>query len=265
MVRARKQLGQHFLQHRPILDRIVAALDPPPGAEVLEIGPGQGSLTTALVDRGCRVNAIEKDPALAELVASRLPAVRVVTGDALELDWHALAPVGQRFVIGNIPYNLTSPLIAKALIAPLPVRIVFLVQEEVADRIVALPGGSEYGGLSVGVQTVTRAEKLFKVPAGAFHPRPRVDSAVIRLTPRSDPLLSPDEAVGFRRFVTGLFGFRRKQLIRGIRELTGWPAERVHAALRSLDIEPTNRPETVNPAGFVGLYRALIDGGVRFR
>lgn len=265
MVRAKKQLGQHFLHHRAILERIVDSLEAPRDAVVLEIGPGQGSLTAILSDRGFRVTAIEKDPALAELVTSRLPAVRVVTGDALDLDWRAEVPADQRFVIGNIPYNITSPLIGKALTPPLPVRIVFLVQEEVAERIAAPPGKSEYGALSVGVQAVARAEKVFKVPAGAFHPRPRVDSAVIRLTPLADPLVSPEESAEFRRFVTGLFGFRRKQLVRGLRELTGLPADQVQGLLESQGVPPSARPETLGPAAFVALYGALIDGGARFR
>jgi 16S rRNA (adenine1518-N6/adenine1519-N6)-dimethyltransferase len=265
VVRARKQLGQHFLHHRAILERIVDALDAPPDAQVLEIGPGQGGLTAILSERGFRVTAIEKDTGLAELVASRFPAVRVVIGDALEMDWHAQVPISPRFVIGNIPYNITSPLIGKALTPPLPVRIVFLVQEEVARRIGATPGHSEFGALSVGIQAVARAEKVFKVPAGAFHPRPRVDSAVIRLTPLADPLVSPEESAEFRRFVTGLFGFRRKQLVRGLRELTAWPAQRVQGLLESRGVEPSARPETLSPKAFVGLYRALIDGGTRFR
>jgi 16S rRNA (adenine1518-N6/adenine1519-N6)-dimethyltransferase len=263
VVRARKQLGQHFLHHRAILERIADALDAPTGAGVLEIGPGQGGLTAILAARGFRVTAIEKDPALAELVAARLTGVRVIPGDALQLDWHEVLP-GQRFVIGNIPYNITSPLIGKALTPPLPVRIIFLVQEEVAQRVVASPGGGDYGALSVGVQAVARAEKLFKVPAGAFHPRPRVDSAVIRLTPLSNPLIRPDESIGFRRWVTGLFGFRRKQLVRGIRELTGWPAIRVQTMLESLKVATSDRPEMLAPATFVALYRSLIDGGARF-
>lgn len=264
MVRARKQLGQHFLHHRAILERIVAALEAPPGASVLEIGPGQGGLTAILSDRGFRVVAIEKDGALAELVRSRLPGVRVVSGDALELDWHALVPMPRAFVIGNIPYNITSPLVGKALTPPLPVRIVFLVQDEVADRIVAKSGGSTYGALSVGVQSAARAEKLFKVPAGAFHPKPRVDSAVVRLTPLNEPLISERERGGFRRFVTGLFGFRRKQLLRGLRELTAWPAERVQLVLETRKVLSSARPETLTPEEFAGLYRALIDGGARF-
>lgn len=264
MVRPRKRLAQHFLHHLRILDRIADALELPAGASVLEIGPGQGGLTRVLVERGARVTAIEKDPALAALVAAKLPPVRIVTGDALDLDWHALlepAEPSGRYVIGNIPYNITSPLIAKALAPPRPARIVFLVQEEVADRIVAPPGSRARGALGVGVQAVATAEKLFRVPAGAFHPRPRVDSAVIRLIPRAAPLIGGERLPLFRTLVTGLFGFRRKQLARGLRELTGWPAPRVEDLLGRAGIGPTVRPEKLSVEDFARLAEALIDAG----
>ena len=164
-------------------------------------------------------------------------------------------------VAGNIPYNITSPLLAKALLPPRPQRIVFLVQEEVADRLVAPPGGEAYGALSIGVQSVARVEKLFRVPAGAFHPRPDVDSAVVRLTPLAAPLVADQEVLGMRRVVVGLFGFRRKQLVRGLRELTGWSAEQSGDALRRAGLDGSVRPETVAPEGFLRLYRTLIDAG----
>jgi 16S rRNA (adenine1518-N6/adenine1519-N6)-dimethyltransferase len=265
-------LGQHFLHHRRILERIADALPAPPGSVVLEIGPGQGSLTGILRERGYRVTAIEKDPGLADLVRGRFPAVSVALGDALELDWNALvAPPGGQgepagfYLIGNIPYNITSPLIARALSPPLPVATVFLVQEEVADRITASPGTSAYGSLSVGVQAVAEAERLFRVPAGAFHPRPRVDSAVIRLTPRRDPLVSPAEAAGFRLLVTGVFSYRRKQMVRALRELTGRPPELVAGMLSQIGVNPASRPEQLSPQQFSALYRGLIDAGVLLR
>jgi 16S rRNA (adenine1518-N6/adenine1519-N6)-dimethyltransferase len=264
VVRARRRFGQHFLPHRAILERIAAALDPAPGALVLEIGPGQGSLTEVLARLGARVTAIEKDRDLAALVAARLPAVQVVTGDALELDWRSAAgaqPGDPLLVAGNIPFNITSPLLAKALEPPRPERIVFLLQEEVAERLAASPGTSEYGALSVGVQAVAQVKKLFKVPAAAFHPKPRVDSAVVRLTPHPTPLIPAADVLAFRRLVVGLFGFRRKQLLRGLRELTRWPTERVAALLAQSGLSPAARPETVPPAGFVRLLAALIDAG----
>jgi 16S rRNA (adenine1518-N6/adenine1519-N6)-dimethyltransferase len=108
---------------------------------------------------------------------------------------------------------------------------------------------------------VARAERLFAVPAGAFHPRPKVDSAVLRLTPLAEPLVGDAEVAPFRRLVVGLFGFRRKQIVRGLRELTGWGAERVEDALGRAGIEPRVRPETVPPARLAALLRALVDGG----
>lgn len=264
VVRAKKRLGQHFLHHRAILERIADALGPAPGDLVLEIGPGQGAFTSVLVERGARVSAIEKDGELAELVVQRVPQAHVVVGDALELDWRQVANAGPEtplLVTGNIPYQITSPLLAKALEPPLPRRIVFLVQEEVADRLGANPGSADYGALTVGVQVVAAVEKLFRVPAGAFHPRPKVDSAVVRLTPRAAPLLSEPRRPVFRRLVVGLFGFRRKQLGRGLRELTGWTAEQVNAVLTRAQADPRARPESLSLEGFVALHAALIDAG----
>lgn len=263
-MRPRKRFGQHFLHHRAILAHIADALAPARGDLVLEIGPGQGALTEALAARGARVVAIEKDRDLVPLVRARLPHVTVVEGDALELDWRAAAGIGpddDLLVTGNIPYNITTPLIDRALAPPRPRRIVFLVQKEVADRIVATPGNKTYGALSVGVQAVAKIEKLFAVPAGAFHPPPRVDSAVIRLTPLDAPLVRDGELPRFRRLVVGLFGFRRKQLTRGLRELTGWPAEKVEQAIARAALIPGSRAETIPPEGFHRLMEALIDQG----
>ncbi|HLG06338.1 MAG TPA: 16S rRNA (adenine(1518)-N(6)/adenine(1519)-N(6))-dimethyltransferase RsmA [Gemmatimonadales bacterium] len=264
MVRARKRLGQHFLHHRRILERIAEALAAPAGARVLEIGPGQGGLTRVLAERGARVTAIEKDPGLAAMVEETLPGVLVVRGDALELEWRSVAgaaPGEPLFVAGNIPYNITSPLLARALQPPRPERIVFLVQEEVADRLAAPAGVSAYGALSVGVQAVAQVEKLFRVPAGAFHPRPRVDSAVVRITPRAQPLVADSRADSFRRMVVGIFGYRRKQLGRGLRELTGFGPEPVSRLLASAGLPGSGRPETVPPEGFAVLHQVLIDAG----
>ncbi len=260
MPRAKRRLGQHFLTDPRLLSRIADALDPQPGDTVLEIGPGPGGLTAALSERAGRVVAIEKDRELVPRLRERFAGATIVEADALDADWYALA--GPRFLVaGNIPYNITSPLIDKALEPPRPARIVFLVQREVADRVVAAPGGPTYGALSVGVQAVARAERLFTVPAGAFQPRPQVDSAVLRLTPLETPLISDAERQRFRRLVVGLFGFRRKQMIRGLRELTGWGVEAVEEVLRRTGIEPRARPETLPPAGFTALLRALVDGG----
>ena len=264
MPRAKRRLGQHFLTDPRILARIADALEATPGDTILEIGPGPGGLTGALLERAGHVIAIEKDHELLEPLRTRYPALGLVHGDALDLDWHAL--VGEPFLVaGNIPYNITSPLLDKALTPPPPRRIVFLVQKEVAERVTADPGTGEYGALTVGVQTAARVERLFTVPAGAFLPRPKVDSAVLRLTPRDQPLVSPSARDRFRAMVVGLFGFRRKQIARGIRELTGWDSERVRTVLGTVAIAEAARPEVLTPADFVRLHQALVDGGWRGR
>ena len=254
---AKKALGQHFLSDRGILRRIADALEPADGETVLEIGPGRGTLTEILASRASRLAAIEKDRDLVPRLRERFPEVEVIEGDALELDWHAIAGPGPRSIIGNIPYYITSPLIDKALTPPRPRTIVFLVQKEVADRVAAPPGGADYGALTVGVQSVARVERLFRVAAGAFSPPPKVDSAVLRITPVAAPLVADEEVTGFRRLVVGLFGFRRKQLIRGLRELTGASAETVVGWLGRAGIQPTRRPQELSPAEFVSLYAVL--------
>jgi 16S rRNA (adenine1518-N6/adenine1519-N6)-dimethyltransferase len=258
--RAKRRLGQHFLTDPGILARIADALEAGPDDTVLEIGPGRGGLTEALTRRAGRVIAVEKDRDLIEPLRARLPDVKVIEGDALTLDWHSV--VAPPFLVtGNIPYNITSPLLEKALTPPEPDRIVFLVQKEVADRIVAPPGTSEYGALSVGVQAVARAGRLFTVSAGAFHPRPKVDSAVLRIVPLDEPLVSPAQRGSFRAVVVGLFGFRRKQLLRGLRELTGWGSSQLSALLREVELPETVRPETLSPEQFARLHQILVDWG----
>jgi len=189
----------------------------------------------------------------------------IVEGDALRLDLHALIrdhshpasriPHPGFSIIGNIPYAITSPLIDRALTPPLPTRIVFLVQAEVAERIAARPGSKIYGALSVGVQAVCRVERLFTVRAGAFHPRPRVDSALVRLTPLAAPAVAPAEQAAFRAFVTACFSRRRKQLRNVVMAATGQGAAVVRAGLSELGLDPAARPETLAPPEFARLLR----------
>ncbi|MBX3145507.1 MAG: ribosomal RNA small subunit methyltransferase A [Gemmatimonadales bacterium] len=262
---AKKYLGQHFLSDPRILSRIAAALPAEPGDAVLEIGPGKGALTAALIERGLEVTAIERDRDLIPLLRSRWPALTLVQGDALEVDWAALMSAATRtrwFVAGNIPYNITSPLIDQALtVRPLPAAIVFLVQKEVALRLAAGPGTSDYGALSVGAQSTALVERLFTVPAGAFHPPPKVDSAVVRLTPR--PVADrPADQAGFRRMVVGLFASRRKQLGRAVRTLLGCDAASAEHLLAETGLDSTRRAETLSVAEFRQLHQRMIDGGL---
>jgi len=248
------RLGQHFLADPSILDRIAAAAAFGRDETVLEIGPGRGTLTRALAARAARVWAIEADRRLAAaLAASCAPNVTVVAGDALRVPWPA-ADV----VCGNIPYQITSPLIERALTPPRPARVVFLVQREVADRLAAEPGGRTWGALSAGVQLVATVERLFRVPAGAFRPRPRVDSAVVRLTPRAAPLVgSPEEERRVRRLVQAAFQRRRQQLARTLREAFGVEREAAEGMLAAAGAAPLSRVEVLAPAQLVTLARAL--------
>jgi len=236
-----RRLGQHFLSDPKILGRIVDALDPIPGETVLEIGPGKGSLTEALLARGLTVVAIEKDRDLAAALARN--NLTVVAGDALRIQWPRVPKI-----VGNIPYYITSPLIDKALTPPLPERVVFLVQAEVADRLAAEPGSKVYGALSVGVQAVCRVEKLFTVAPGSFKPPPKVRSAVVRLTPRAAPLITPEEIASFRIFVTSCFSKRRKQLKNAVTGIS-------ETDLRALGFDPAIRPERLAPEDFIKLLR----------
>jgi len=256
-LRPNKRLGQHFLADPNILGRIADALDCAPGETIIEIGPGHGTLTRELLARGVQVIAIEKDRALAEQLRFQVSGVRceVVTGDALQLDWHELHARHQTpdtrhrlKILGNIPYNITSPLIEKALTPPLPERIVFLMQLEVARRIAAPPGSKTYGGLSIGVQAQCRVEQLFTVLPGSFRPPPKVKSAVVRLTPLDEPLVRPEEVAALRAFVTACFSRRRKQLHNAVPGATA-------AGLTALGFDPTARPETLAPQDFVRLLR----------
>jgi len=265
-LRPNKRLGQHFLTDANILGRIVDALDCSPGETVIEVGPGHGSLTEILLARGARVIAVEKDPRLAAEVGMRnaergIERLSVVQGDALKADWHSLLDARPDLphsafrlphfkVVGNIPYNITSPLIEKALTPPLPERIVFLVQLEVARRIAAPPGSKTYGALSIGVQAQCRVEELFTVLPGSFRPPPKVKSALLRLTPLAEPLVRPQEVAPLRAFVAACFSRRRKQLKNAVPE--GRPAA---AELLALGFDPKARPETLAPADFVRLLR----------
>lgn len=257
--RPRKRFGQHFLTDQKSLERIVEALAPGQGDTVVEIGPGRGALTDLLSARSSRLIAIEIDRDLVAHLRDRYqdkPNVEVVEGDALETDWAALA--GPSYVLaGNLPYYITTPLIFRILASPRPTRAVLLVQREVAARLSAAPGADDYGALTVNVQVTSAVRVVSKVSAGSFHPRPKVDSAIVLLTPLAEPLLAAEEEEPFRRFVQAAFGMRRKTLLRILRELWVPDAGKAAEVLSTLGLEPAVRPEVLSPADFVRLYRSL--------
>jgi 16S rRNA (adenine1518-N6/adenine1519-N6)-dimethyltransferase len=254
----RKSLGQHFLTDRRILARIADSLHLTGGETVLEIGPGRGALTDLLAERAGRLIAIEYDRALAELLRQRYARrgnVLVAEADVLEVSLGELA-AGPYVLVGNVPYYITTPILFHALVPPRAERAVYLVQREVADRLSAAPGTKEYGALTVNVAAVARAETLFRVPAGAFSPPPKVESAVVRITPLAAPLVTPEEERPLRTLVQNAFGMRRKQMRRVVRSLFALDAAAADVLLAAAQIEPEVRPETLTPTQFVALLRA---------
>ena len=254
-----KKYGQHFLNDKKILTAIVDALAPTDRDTIVEVGPGRGSLTDILVERSGRVIGIEIDRALAEQLGKKYQDrknVQIVQGDVLETDLHALA--GSDFLlIGNVPYYITTPIVFKALEPPIPRRSVFLVQREVAERMAAKEDTEAYGALSVNVGAVAHVEHVLNVPAGAFQPPPKVESAVVRLTPRATPLVSRESQPAFRIFVQAAFGLRRKQMQRVLRTVRGITAEQSLALLELAGIDPTARPEVLSQETFAKLFSQL--------
>jgi len=254
----RKSLGQHFLNDKRILQRIVDALELTAQETVVEIGPGRGSLTALLAPAAKRLVLIEIDRALAARLREKYANdthVTVVEADVLTVSLSEIAGGAFRLV-GNIPYNITTPILFHALQRPRPDRAVYLVQKEVADRIAAAPGDDDYGALSANVQAIARPKTLFRVGAGAFNPPPKVDSAVIRIDPRPDPVISEAEEKSYQRFVIDAFGMRRKQLRRVLRSIWSLSAEAVEEILAACEVDATVRPETLAPADFARLLRA---------
>lgn len=263
-MRTRKALGQHFLTDPALLARIAEASGAAPGDVFLEIGPGPGGLTAALLDRGATVVAIERDPRMATPLRRRFgdAAFALVEGDALELDWPALvapwtANGATWRVAGNIPYYITSPLLEKALTAPLPASVTYLVQAEVARRLAACAGDEDYGALTVGVSAAAHATLAMTIKRGAFTPPPKVDSAVIHLIPHAMPPIAPERIGDLRRLVVSLFSYRRKRMARALREARGMGAEEAAVLLERSGIDPAVRPEVVTLEQFVALLAAL--------
>lgn len=262
--RAKRSLGQNFLVDANLQRKIVEAVGAGPDDEVLEIGPGKGALTRHLVDRVGRLVLVELDDGLAGRLAERFGGrsdVKVVHGDVLEVDLpaHLEDPSGA-LVVGNIPYNITTPIVFRLLERPRPASIVLMVQDEVADRMVAKVGSKAYGSLSVGVRSVAEVERLFKVGRGSFRPVPGVDSAVIRITPFQPERIDADEEIALRRLVRAAFQWRRKQLRKILRDHPdlGMDAESIERALDAAGVDAADRPERVDPEGFVAMARALF-------
>ena len=255
----RKRFGQHFLHDPEIIARIAACIGPRPGEALVEIGPGQGALTTPLLAAAGALDVIEIDRDLAAALHRQFheqPALRVHTGDALELDYGALArELGRPLrVVGNLPYNISTPLLFHLLTYSRHIHDMhFMLQKEVVERIVAEPGSNQYGRLGVMLAPHVRATRLLEIGPGAFRPAPRVWSAVVRLQVRQDlpPWAAPPH---YGAVVTAAFGQRRKTLRNSLGRLLS------AAQISATGIDPGARAETLAAEQFGQLALAVASG-----
>jgi len=254
----KKSLGQHFLIDGNIIRKIVGSLTPQPGDTVIEIGPGTGALTASLHKLHPDMIAVEVDPRSIEVLNKDIPGLNILHQDVLDVDWGKVgelkSEIGNLSVIGNIPYYITSPNLFHLLDHLEYFReAVFMMQKEVAERLVAKPRTKDYGILSVQTQLLCRVELLFLVPPTVFVPPPKVDSAVVKLHFDGPP---PDVELGYMKKVVRMaFNQRRKKLSNAIRELL--TEENRPRVAHWLD----KRAEELTPGEFVDLCRRLVVGG----
>jgi 16S rRNA (adenine1518-N6/adenine1519-N6)-dimethyltransferase len=261
---AKKNLGQNFLLDFNLTRRIARAAGPLAGATIVEVGPGPGGLTRALLLEGAsRVVAIEKDarclPALSDIAALYPGRLDIVAADAREVNYSALGLPSPARIVANLPYSVATPLLIGWLkTEPWPPwfdRLILMFQREVADRIAAQPGSKDFGRLAVLAGWRARARILFTLPAEAFTPRPKVDSALVELVPRPAPE-PPCEVGRLEKVTAAAFGQRRKMLRSSLRQLTPDSA----ALLVSLGIDPTARAEELSVADFCRIANTLTTG-----
>lgn len=251
---AKKSFGQHFLLDLNITRKIARLAEVAAGEVVIEVGPGPGGLTRALVETGAQVIAIEKDerfrPLLEDLAAAAKGQLTLVMGDALAVDEAALAGGRAAHLVSNLPYNVGTPLLIKWLTGPwTPASLTLMFQKEVADRIAARPGQPAYGRLAVIAQATCDARVVMDVPARAFTPPPKVDSAVVRLTPHAERP-APQRLDALQKVTAAAFGQRRKMLRASLKPLGG------ETLAIAAGLDPQARAETVDVPGFLRLADA---------
>ncbi|HEB93992.1 MAG TPA: 16S rRNA (adenine(1518)-N(6)/adenine(1519)-N(6))-dimethyltransferase RsmA [Gammaproteobacteria bacterium] len=254
--RPRKRFGQNFLQDPNVVAKIAHAIAPCPDDHLVEIGPGLGALTEALLPQVEAMDAVELDRDLIPKLAQRcgvLGQLRIHSADALKFDFAGLAIDGRPLrIIGNLPYNISTPLMFHLLKSRAVIRDMhFMLQKEVVDRLAATPGGKDYGRLSVMMQYHCVVDSLFDVSPGAFNPSPKVNSAVVRLRPWERPPVAVADVTVLEKLVTQAFSQRRKTLRNTLKGLLS--AEQISAQ----DIDPTRRAETLSLMEFAVLARAV--------
>jgi len=258
--RPKKIFGQNFLSDPFILSRIVDEGEIVPGDQVLEVGPGRGALTRELLARGATVVAVEIDRELVSLLSGTFghhPSFTLVEGDILSLPFHDLFPDdGERWkVVANLPYNISTPFLFRLVEHRRRFsRIVVMLQREVGERLAASPGTPAYGALSVIFQSWFDVRRAFLVRPGSFFPRPKVESVVVVITPRSDQLPVGDPDL-FTRLVKGAFATRRKTLLNSLRGGLDFPDHQILTILGNLGIDPARRGETLGLDEFAALSR----------
>ena len=255
----RKRFGQHFLHDRGVVERMLNAFDPRPEQTIVEIGPGRGALTLPLLERVPVLHAVELDRDIAarlpELVAGRGQLI-LHQADALRFDFAALVRAQPLRVIGNLPYNISTPLLFHLLEQSEAIAdMLFMVQKEVADRMAAAPGGKDYGRLSVMLQWRCEVETLFDVGPGAFTPPPKVHSSIVRLRPHRGTERLPVDADVLGRVVQAAFAQRRKTLRNGLRLLVD------DAGFQIAGIDSGRRAETLTLEEFVRLANGVAKTG----
>ena len=257
--RPRRRFGQHFLESK-WADKVVAAIRPGPSDRFLEIGPGPGILTSRLLARAGSLTAVEIDRDLAAAIAAEHPGVKLIVGDFLEMDLSALLAEGPLRVAGNLPYNISSPILFKLLAtARQSVNLVdatVMLQREVADRLAARVGTKDYGVLTVFAQAQADVTRLLILPPGAFRPAPKVESAVVRFVFKP-PAVAPDLSDTFERLVRTVFMQRRKTLSNALRPVTEPLGVDARDLLTAAGIDPVRRPETLAVADLVTLAARL--------
>ena len=255
MHRARKRFGQHFLHDQHVIERILQSIDPQPGDRLIEIGPGQGALTWPLLQRCDQLTAIELDRDLIPLLerdSLRFGKLQLINADVLEFDFTSLDSDAGIRLVGNLPYNISTPLLFHLLDSLAGIRDMhFMVQKEVAQRIVAKPGNGAYGRLSVMLQYQCECQYLFEVAPASFRPPPKVDSAIIRVLPRARPEHDIGSYVNFSAIVHQAFSQRRKTLSNSLRKTMS--REQIIAC----DIDPGLRAENLSLGEFARLSRSI--------